>query len=95
MAHLHFSEALSVKTPSLIAQTGISEELISDPEIRELTFFNPYSYHSLANKIEYALQNISYLLKKQLEYYNTLNNRSWKDVVSEHLIIIDKNCNQL
>jgi len=85
-----FSEALSVNTPSLIACSGVSEELISDIEIRDLTLFDPYSFRDLADKIEHTLQNKSYILLKQKEYFEVLNKRTWKDVTAEHIAALDK-----
>ncbi len=84
-----FTEALSVNTPALIGRIPVAEELITDEKIRAITFFDPYSYKDLAEKVQITLQNKAQVLTKQLEYFSILNKRTWSDVGSEHIAILD------
>lgn len=85
-----FTEALSVGTPALLARIGVAEELIVDEELKDLTFFDPYSFEELADKTLFALNNREMLLKKQTALFSLLGERKWGDVVADHVNFLDK-----
>jgi len=85
-----FTEALSVGTPVVMGRIPVTEEVITDPALQEMMLFDPYDWRSMANRIEWALLNSSELLAAQLKTYNELSQRTWEDVVSEHIAILDQ-----
>jgi glycosyltransferase involved in cell wall biosynthesis len=85
-----FTEALSVDTPVIMARINVSEEILTDPELQQATFFDPYDYKDMANKIEWALQNKEDLLAIQKPFYTELVKRSWGDVVDDYVKVLDK-----
>lgn len=85
-----FSEALSVNTPVVMARIDVSEEVISDPAIQEVTFFDPYDWRDVADRICWALQNKTELLSAQTEIYEQLKARTWTDVVDDHVQVLRK-----
>lgn len=85
-----FTEALSVGTPVVMGRIGVTEEVLTDPELQEMTFFDPYDWKSIADKIEWALDNLDPLREVQMQTYHQLMKRTWEDVVSEHIIAMDE-----
>lgn len=86
-----FTEAVSVGTPIIMSDIEVTREIITDPELRAATLFDPYDWQALADKIEWALANKTSLYSLQREFYdNVLSKRTWEDVVSEHIAILDK-----
>lgn len=83
-----FTEALSVSTPVVMARIPVSEEVLTDPELQEVTFFDPYSWKDIADKIEWALEHREAVLKIQMETYQSLTERSWANVVNEHIEVL-------
>lgn len=90
-----FTEALSVGTPVVTARIGVTEEVLTDPELQRSTFFDPYDWKDMANRIEWALANKSSLLALQQKTYKQLAQRNWGDVVSEHLDVLRRISNPL
>ncbi|MBR0914903.1 glycosyltransferase [Bradyrhizobium japonicum] len=84
------TEALSVGTPVVMARIAVTEEVITDPELRGLMLFDPYDWEDMAARIEWALQNKESLLERQLQLYERLAERSWKSVVNEYVAILDR-----
>ncbi|MEJ8293833.1 glycosyltransferase [Delftia tsuruhatensis] len=84
-----FTEALSVGTPVVMAKISVTEEVIQDPLVQEATFFDPYDWKDCAHRIEWAIKNRAELLSLQLKTYEELCQRSWTDVVREHLQVLD------
>ncbi|XTZ37601.1 glycosyltransferase [Salmonella enterica] len=84
-----FTEALSVGTPVVMGRIAVTEEVLTDPNLQEMTFFDPYDWMSIADKIEWALANLDNLRELQLETYNRLVKRTWEDVVREHIAVMD------
>ncbi|MGY2199945.1 glycosyltransferase [Pseudomonas gingeri] len=84
------TEALSVSTPVVMARTAVSEEIIQDPQIRKVTFFDPYDWRDMARGIEWGLEHREQLLAEQKKLYEVLLQRSWADVVNEHIEILDR-----
>ncbi|EKS38725.1 hypothetical protein HMPREF9696_01194 [Afipia clevelandensis ATCC 49720] len=84
------TEALSVGTPVVMAKIAVTEEVVTDPDMQDLMLFDPYDCKAMADKIEWALQNKDALLERQLPLYNKLAERTWQDVVDEHVAILDR-----
>ena len=84
-----FTEALSVDTPVVMSRIPVTEEVLTDPELQEMTFFDPYDWQDMANRIEWALNNRDILLDKQQRIYKKLAKRNWTDVVNEHISILE------
>lgn len=85
-----FTEALSVDTPVVMARIAVTEEVLTDPQLQEMTFFDPYDWRDLANRIEWALAHRDELLDVQRKTYTELAKRTWTDVVDEHLQVLDR-----
>lgn len=85
-----FTEALSVNTPVVMARIPVTEEVLVDPELQEMTFFDPYDWRDMARRIEWALENRDRLLPVQRKTYSELSQRTWRDVVDEHLEILER-----
>jgi len=84
------TEALSVGTPVVMARIAVTEEVVTDPEMQDLMLFDPYDWKAIADKIEWALQNKDMLLERQLPLYSKLAERTWQNVVDEHVAILDR-----
>jgi glycosyltransferase involved in cell wall biosynthesis len=85
-----FTEALSVDTPVVMARIPVTEEVLADPQLQEMTFFDPYDWQDLASRIEWALANRDELLAVQRKAYVQLAQRTWADVVDEHLQVLER-----
>lgn len=85
-----FTEALSVDTPVVMARIPVTEEVLTDPQLQEMTFFDPYDWQDLASRIEWALANRDELLAVQRKTYAQLAQRTWADVVDEHLQVLER-----
>lgn len=85
-----FTEALSVDTPVVMAKIPVTEEVLTDPELQDMTFFDPYNWRDMAARIEWAINNREKLLSKQKETYDILIQRTWSDVVNEHIAILEQ-----
>lgn len=84
-----FTEALSVGTPVVMARISVTEEVLYEPELQDATFFDPYDWKDLASRVEWALMNRDKLLAVQIPVYQRLKQRSWTDVASEHIAVLD------
>lgn len=85
-----FTEALSVNTPVVMARIPVTEEVLVDPRLREVTLFDPYDHKDAASRIEWGLNNRDALLSTQQVAYNELRQRTWRDVVDEYVVILDR-----
>jgi glycosyltransferase involved in cell wall biosynthesis len=86
-----FSEALSVGTPVVMSRIAVTEEVINDPEIQQMTFFDPYNWEDIAWRIEWALANRNELYNKQRKFYEeVISQRTWQHVVREYVAILDR-----
>jgi glycosyltransferase involved in cell wall biosynthesis len=85
-----FTEALSVGTPVVMGRISVTEEVILDENLRELMLFDPYDWEDMSDRIEWALNNLEYLLEMQLPHYNELSKRTWEKVVDEHIALLDR-----
>lgn len=84
------TEALSVGTPVVMARIAVTEEIVTDPQLQDLMLFDPYDWQDMAARIEWALDNSDMLLEQQLKLYDTLSRRTWRNVVDEHIAILDR-----
>ncbi len=85
-----FTEALSVGTPVVMSRISVTEEVITDEVLQEMMLFNPYNWKEMADKIEWAIHHREELLSVQEEFYSTLVTRSWQEVVSDHIDVLEK-----
>lgn len=85
-----FTEALSVGTPVVMSRISVAEEVLTDPVLQEVTFFDPYSWQDCANRIEWAIIHREELLAIQRKTYVQLSQRTWTDVVSEHIRVLEE-----
>ncbi|PWB19227.1 glycosyltransferase [Comamonas sp. JNW] len=85
-----FTEALSVGTPVVMARIPVTEEVLTDPDLQQVTLFDPYSWQDCANRIEWGLQHREELLEVQNKAFEQLSRRTWTDVVNEHVAILDR-----
>ncbi len=85
-----FTEALSVGTPVVMARIPVTEEILTDPALQQRTFFDPYSWEDCADRIEWGLRHRDELLSVQSVTYEALSRRTWTDVVSEHVSILER-----
>jgi glycosyltransferase involved in cell wall biosynthesis len=85
-----FCEAVSVGTPVVMARIAVTEEVLTDPALLADTTFDPYDWRDLAARIEWALDHRAALYQRQRDFYDkVLAQRTWADVVDEHLAILD------
>ncbi|MCW9895268.1 glycosyltransferase [Escherichia coli] len=84
-----FTEALSVGTPVIMSRIPVAEEVLTDPALQEMTFFDPLDWKCLADKILWAVDNLDELKTVQMQTYNQLIQRNWEDVVNEHIDALD------
>ncbi|WP_312773740.1 glycosyltransferase [Atlantibacter hermannii] len=84
-----FTEALSVGTPVIMSRIPVAEEVLTDPALQEMTFFDPLDWKCLAEKILWAMDNLDELKTVQMQTYNQLIQRNWEDVVNEHINALD------
>lgn len=85
-----FTEALSVGTPVVMSRIPVTEESLSDPHLQSLTLFDPFDWMDCARRIEWAVKHRDELLKVQLATYALLVQRTWTDVVAEHVKVMDE-----
>lgn len=85
-----FTEALSVGTPVVMSRIPVTEEILNDHKLQAVTFFDPFDWLDCAKRIEWAISHRDELLKLQQHAYAKLCERTWADVVAEHVAILDK-----
>jgi len=85
-----FTEALSVNTPVVMARIPVTMEVLTDPYLDGVMFFDPYNWKDMAERIEWAVLNREVLLERQKLVYERLVQRTWQQVVGEHVAILDK-----
>jgi len=85
-----FTEAVSVETPAVMARIPVTEEVITDPELRTRMLFDPYDRRDVADTIERGLGDTAGLLALQQRTFRELAKRTWRDVVAEHVAILDR-----
>jgi glycosyltransferase involved in cell wall biosynthesis len=85
-----FTEALSVDTPAVMARIPVALEVLTDPELRQCMFFDPYDWRDMAERIQWAVAHRGELLVMQRKTYADLARRTWTDVVGEHLNVLEQ-----
>lgn len=85
-----FSEALSVGTPVVMARIPVTEEVITDPELRAMMLFDPYNWQDMAERVEWAIQNRDKLRAIQMDAFTAISMRSWDHVVNDYVSILDR-----
>lgn len=83
-----FTEALSVDTPVVMSNIPVTLEVLDDPNLADIMFFDPFSWQDIAERIEWAIYNRDELLALQKPVYEVLSQRTWEDVVTEHIEIL-------
>jgi glycosyltransferase involved in cell wall biosynthesis len=83
-----FTEALSVDTPVVMARIPVTTEILNQPELESM-YFNPYDWKDMAERMEWAVHNREALLAAQKPIYEQLAQRTWTNVVDEHLAVLD------
>lgn len=84
-----FTEALSVGTPVVMSRIPVALEIINDQIVSTAMFFDPYDWNDMASRIEWGLENREHLLGIQRLVYDRLTQRSWGNVVAEHIEILE------
>ncbi|HEF4759232.1 TPA: glycosyltransferase [Pseudomonas putida] len=84
-----FTEALSVGTPVVMASISVTEEVLTDEELRNKSFFDPFDWRDMAHRIQWAIDNRDELVALQTVTYKSLVDRTWTDVVNEHINVLD------
>lgn len=84
-----FTEALSVDTPVVMARIPVTEEVLNQPELQNKMYFDPYDWEDIVHRIECALGAREELLVEQKIVYERLIQRTWTDVVNEHIAVLD------
>lgn len=85
-----FTEALSVGTPVVMARIPVTEEVLTETELQAATFFDPYDWRDMAERIEWALTHRDELLAIQKPTFERLTQRTWQNVVQEHIAVLDR-----
>jgi hypothetical protein len=83
------TEALSVGTPVVMARISVTEEIITEPELRDMMLFDPYNWRDVAARIEWALHHREPLLAAQNELYARLRRRTWRNVVDDCVGVLE------
>lgn len=89
-----FSEALSVETPVVMSRIPVTLEVITDPGLQDMMLFDPYDWRDVADRIAWALDNRNVLLARQRTLHDQLALRTWGDVVSEHIEVLERIADQ-
>ncbi len=84
-----FTESLSVDTPVVMADIAVTREVLNNDDMNQYTFFNPYDYKDMANRIEWALNNTEFLLSQQKPFFNEIKKRTWDNVVNDYIKVLD------
>jgi glycosyltransferase involved in cell wall biosynthesis len=85
-----FTEALSVDTPVVMARIPVTTETLDDPALADMMFFDPYEWRDMADRIEWAILNRTKLLALQKAAYDVHAKRTWDDVVTEYVQILEE-----
>jgi glycosyltransferase involved in cell wall biosynthesis len=85
-----FTESLSVGTPVVMSRIPVTEEVVTDPELASLMLFDPYDWRDMAGRIEWAIENRDLLRSKQMPLYDQLSQRTWREVVDDHIKVLDQ-----
>lgn len=84
------TEAVSVDTPVVMARIPVTEEAVTDPSLQDIMLFDPYDWRDAARRIEWALGHRETLLEAQRQFCIRLGERTWLDVVRDHVAVLDR-----
>jgi hypothetical protein len=73
-----------------MSRIAVSEDVLSEPLLQDLTFFDPFDFIDIARRIEWALSHREELLKVQRQFYARLAERTWTDVADEHIECLER-----
>jgi hypothetical protein len=71
-----------------MARIPVTTEILNQPELESM-YFNPYDWKDMAERMEWAVHNREALLAAQKPIYEQLAQRTWTNVVDEHLAVLD------
>jgi len=80
-----FGEGMSVGTPSVMSDIPQVREIVVPFGLEKDMLFDPYDWKSMADKVEYALQNRDALYQKELSLYRELEKRTGSVVAEEYV----------
>jgi len=83
------TEALSVNTPVVMARIPVTEEIVTEPALRDMRLFDPYDWRDVAARIEWALDHREPLLVAQRALYAKLQQRTWRNVVDDCVGVLE------
>jgi glycosyltransferase involved in cell wall biosynthesis len=83
------TEALSVNTPVVMARIPVTEEIVTEPALRNMMLFDPYDWRDVAARIEWALDHREPLLVAQRALYAKLQQRTWRNVVDDCVVVLE------
>lgn len=72
-----------------MARIAVTEEILVDEKLQAKMFFDPYDWRDMAHRIEWAIEHRDELVALQSETYQRLIQRTWTDVVDEHINVLD------
>jgi hypothetical protein len=73
-----------------MARIPVTEEVVTDPQLRQIMLFDPYDWRDAAARIEWALNNRPFLLNAQKPLFNELRRRKWDHVVDEVVGVMER-----
>ena len=73
-----------------MARIPVTEEVITDSDLKARMLFDPYDWKDLADRMEWGIQNRGSLLGYQKPFYEKLSKRTWRQVVDEYIDILDR-----
>lgn len=79
-----FGEGMSVGTPSVMSDIPQVREVLEPAGLEEI-MFDPYDWKAMANKIEWALNNLDELYEKELPLYEKMARRTYSVVADEYV----------
>lgn len=86
-----FGEGMSVGTPSVMSDIPQTRGVLEPAGLGEI-MFDPIDYHTIAGKIEWALDNLDYLYNLELPLYKKLEDRTDKVVAEEYIRLFSELC---
>ena len=79
-----FGEGMSVGTPSIMSDIPQVRRVLEPAELEEI-MFNPRNYLAIAEKMDWALDNLDYLTEKEKTLYNQMAKRKDNIVAEEYI----------
>lgn len=79
-----FGEGMSVGTPSIMSDIPQVRDVLEPAGLEEI-MFDPYDWHAIADKIEWALSDLEVLYQKELPLYHEMEKRTYSVVAAEYV----------